>query len=170
MKIIAIMLILFSSLTLAGETKVFDLKDGIKVSILEVPFDPSSHEIENCDGSEMPCLIDGHFPYGTAFNLPRTRLKKLTLSIGSSSYNLDTTGMYNAWGKRPLEYEGKIRYLGAHCYTEKSCTLRGIFSDAAGSYVAEWKIINGQPHRTVLSSTDDIMHLFMKNIDPPYYE
>ncbi|MCP4764796.1 MAG: hypothetical protein GY875_00840 [Gammaproteobacteria bacterium] len=170
MKTTLISLLLFSTPVFADEVKVFDLKDGIKISILEVPFDPSSHRIENCDDSEIPCLIDGHFPYGTAFNMPRSHLKELTLSIGDSSYNLDTTGMYNAWGNRPLEYKGKIRYLGAHCYNEKSCTLRGIFSDAAGSYVAEWKIINGKPHRTVLSSTDDIMHLFMKNIDPPFYE
>ena len=170
MKVIAITILLLSTSVFADGVKVFVLKDGIKISILEVPFDPSSHIVENCDKSQIPCLIDGHFPYGTAFDMPRSQLEELTLSIGNASYKLDTTGMYNAWGKRPLEYKGSIRYLGAHCYNERSCTLRGVFSDAAGSYVAEWKIINGKPHRTVLSSSEDIMYLFMKNIDPPFYE
>ena len=73
MKIIAIMLLLFSSFVLAVDVKEFDLKDGIKISILEVPFDPSSRKIENCEGLEILCSIDGVFPYGMAFILRSPR-------------------------------------------------------------------------------------------------
>ena len=170
MKIILITLLVFSYSSFANEAKVFDLGNGIKVSILEEKFDPKSHKIENCENSNIPCRIDSHIPYGTAFNMPRTELKELKLTTESGTYKLDTTGMYNAWGERPLEYKGSIKYLGAYCFNPQNCTLRGIFSDAAGSYVAEWLILNGISTRTVLSSSDDIMHLFMTNIEPPRYD
>jgi hypothetical protein len=77
--------------------------------------------------------------------------------------------MYDAWGGRPLEYKGTIRYFGGKCSDQKNCQFRGIFSDGAGSFVAEWRIVGGVPTRTVLSGSDDIVHLFMKNIDPPEF-
>jgi hypothetical protein len=169
--ILSIIFVLLASNVLAdGQTKEFDLGNGITVQIEEAKFNPESHKIENCEGSNYPCLIDGVFPFGTAFSMPKTYLKSLTLSKSGKSYKLQTTGMYNAWGNRPLEFKGKIKYLGGHCYDEKNCALRGLFSDAAGSFVAEWVVINGKPFRTVLTSSDDISHLFMRNIDPPYYE
>ncbi len=159
-----------SNIAKSGEVKEFDLGNGISVQIEEVEFHPKNHKIENCGDSNIPCSIDGMAIFGTAFDMPKTYLKKLSLSIGKKTYKLNTTGMYNAWGNRPLEYKGTVKYLGAHCYDENSCALRGLFSDAAGSFVAEWLIVNGHPFRTVLTSSDDIMYLFLKNIDPPYYE
>ena len=167
----AILILCFASLQAkADDIKEFKLDSGIKVTIEEAPFDPKGHEIINCKGSEMPCLIDGGFPYGTDFSLPRSYLKKLIITYEGKSYSLDSSHMFNAWGNRPLEVKGVIRYLGGHCYDSKHCALRGLFSDAAGSYVAEWVVINGVPSRTVLTSSDDVVHLFMKNIDPPVYE
>jgi hypothetical protein len=140
------------------------------VTIEEATFNPEGHEIINCEGSDYPCTIDDIFPFGTANSFPRTYLKKLSLSIADKTYNLDTSGMYNAWGNRPLEFKGKIKYLGAHCYDKDHCSLRGLFSDAAGSFVAEWVIVNGKSTRTVITSSDDIVHLFIENIEPPHYE
>ena len=45
-----------------------------------------------------------------------------------------------------------------------------MFSDAAGSFVAEWQIVNGISTRTVLTSSNDVVHLLMEHIDPPEYE
>lgn len=169
--ICAILMLCFASLQAnADEIKEFKLNSGITVSIEEAPFNPQGHEIVNCEGSEIPCLIDGSFPYGANFSLPSTYLKKLVISFEGKSHSLDTSHMFNAWGNRPLEVKGVIRYLGGHCYDSEHCALRGLFSDAAGSYVAEWVVINGVSSRTVLTSSDDVVHLFMKNIDPPVYE
>lgn len=154
----------------ASDMQEFNLGKGITAQIEEAPFNPENHKIINCKDSNIPCTIDGVFPFGTAFDMPKTYLKSLSLTVSGKTYKLDTTGMYNAWGNRPLEYKGTIKYLGAHCYDKDNCALRGLFSDAAGSYVAEWLIVNGIATRTVISSSDDIVHLFMKNIEPPYYE
>lgn len=156
--------------TAVSEVKVYTLKGGIAVSIEEAPFDPKKHKLEDCEDPTTPCKIDGSFPFGTAFDLPETYVKEMSLMIDGERYLLDVTGMYNAWGDRPLEHEGTIRYLGAHCYDSRYCTLRGIFSDAAGSFVAEWEVIDGESLRTIITSSGDVINLFIKNIDPPYYE
>ncbi|MEJ2610144.1 MAG: hypothetical protein P8179_08655 [Candidatus Thiodiazotropha sp.] len=166
-----LMLALFSwNPICAGEEKQYDLGNGIVVNLEEAEFNPIEHKIINCEGSIIPCTIDGVFPFGIEFSIPRTYLKSLSLSIHGRTYKLNTSGMYNAWGNRPLAIKDKIKYLGAHCYDEKSCALRGIFSDAAGSFVAEWLIVNGISTRTILTSSNDIVNLFIKNIEPPYYE
>jgi hypothetical protein len=170
LKVSIFLIVFFSSTTLASDEKRYELDGGIVVTIEEAQFTPEQHDIKNCASSKIPCTIDGVFPFGTAFNIPRTYLKRLTFSIKNKTYELDTSGMYNAWGNRPLEHKGSIRYLGAHCYSDVDCKLRGIFSDAAGSYVAEWIMFGGTSQRTVLTSTNDVMHMFMKNIDPPYYD
>ena len=78
--------------------------------------------------------------------------------------------MYNAWGKRPLKYKNSnVKYMAAVCQTESWCTLRGLFSDAAGSFVAEWQIRMGKPERTIITNSNDVVSLFIKNIGPPEY-
>ena len=53
---------------------------------------------------------------------------------------------------------------------KKNCQFRGLFSDAAGSFVAEWLIVDGLAIRTVLTSNNDVVNLFKKNIDPPEFD
>jgi hypothetical protein len=78
--------------------------------------------------------------------------------------------MYDAWGSRPLEVKGVIRYFGGRCVDSQSCQFRGIFSDGAGSFVAEWIISGGLVLRTILSGSVDVIDLFIKDIDPPTFE
>jgi|GEM_PF-977045 len=158
------------SMTHANNIKKFNLNNGITLQIEEFAFHPDKHTIINCKDSNIPCLIDGLYPFGTAFNMPRTYVKRFTLIVSGKRYNLNTSGMYNAWRNRPLEYKDVVKYLEVHCYDENNCTLRGMFSDGAGIYVAEWLIINGVTLRTVISSSEDTVKLFFKNIEPPYYE
>ena len=154
----------------ADTTALFTLPSGVKVQIIEAPFDPSRFKVEGCSGTSEVCRIDGHVPFGTAFGLPRTYVKSIIISFQGHSYSLDVSDMYNAWGSRPLEYKGVIRYFGGKCFDLRNCQFRGLFSDAAASFVAEWGIINGIALRTVLTGSDDVIDLFMKNIDPPEYE
>jgi len=78
--------------------------------------------------------------------------------------------MYNTWGNWPLEVKGKIRYFGGKCFNKSNCQFRGLFSDGAGSFVAEWKIVNGVSIRTVPTDSVDVIHLFINHIDPPEFE
>lgn len=77
--------------------------------------------------------------------------------------------MYDAWGNRPLEVKGAIRYFGGRCSDVKNCEFRGIFSDGVGTFVAEWRVVDGVPIRDVLTDSSDIIDLFMHNIDPPIH-
>lgn len=143
------------------------LPSGAKVTIDEQPFDKASWKVESC-GAEMPaCLVNGHIAFGAAFQLPKTYLKKITVTVGGKVYDLDSTSMFDAWGTRPLQVKGAVRYFGGACSSPGNCRFRGLFSDGAGSFVAEWLIVEGHSTRTVLTDISDVIQLFTKEIDPP---
>jgi len=147
------------TLACAETTATFTLPSGVAVRIVEAPFKLSR---------EADCRINGRrVPWGPGVSLPKTYVKSITVSFRGRSYELDASCMYDAWGGRPLEVPGVIRYFGGKCSDVKTCQFRGVFSDASEAFVAEWSIANGVAVRTVLSSSNDIVNLFMKNIDPP---
>jgi hypothetical protein len=164
-----VQLIVWSSLSLADQTISFLLPSGVQVEIVEKPFQKSLFKITGCDG-RTTCLINGRVPFGIDVELPKTFVSKINISYRSSVYSLDSSDMYNAWGNRPLEVKEGIRYFGGKCFDAKNCQFRGLFSDAAGSFVAEWKIVDGVSIRTVLTDSNDVTGLFLKYIDPPEYE
>ena|ERR1700733_11025396 len=134
-------------------TAAFDLPSGVHVVIVEAPFAPR-HSIG--------CFI------GSA--APKTYVKRITATYHGRSWLLDSSCMFDAWGERPLQIEGVIRYFGGKCDDDGSCAFRGLFSDGAESFVAEWYISDGIAKRTVFSGSVDLKSLFMKNIDPPTYD
>ncbi|HET8711859.1 MAG TPA: hypothetical protein VFM32_10805, partial [Spongiibacteraceae bacterium] len=154
----------------ANGGRAFTLPSGVKVEIIEVPFNAKLFKISGCKNTDSACLINGKIPWGVAFGLPATYIKSLVISYNNQSYELDVSNMYNAWGARPLEVSGGPRYFGGKCFDTKNCQFRGLFSDAAGSFVAEWRIVNGIPMRTVLTDSNDVVNLFTQNIDPPEFE
>jgi hypothetical protein len=162
--------LLCHTVALADTTATFTLPSGVIVRIIEVPFEPSRFKIRGCTDQNSTCLINGRVPAGVAFGLPKTYVKSITVAFNGRSYSLDASGMYNAWGGRPLEVPGGVRYFGGKCFDPKNCQFRGLFSDAAGSFVAEWRVVNGIPIRTVLTDSNDVVTLFMEHIDPPEFE
>jgi hypothetical protein len=161
-------LVVWGSSALGQSAASFTLPSGVAVRIVEGPFSPSEFKVQGCS-DQGNCRINGRVPYGVAFGLPKTYVKSITVSFKDQTYSLDASQMYNAWGSRPLEHKGIIRYFGGKCFDAKNCSFRGLFSDAGGSFVAEWRIANGESMRTVLTESNDVVHLFMKNIDPPEY-
>ncbi len=156
--------------TVADTSAVFTLPSGVRVEIVEANFQKTLFSISGCSERGDVCRINGHVPFGADFGLPKTYVKNITVLFQGQSYSLDVSDMYNAWGARPLEYKGKIRYFGGKCFDTKNCQFRGLFSDAAGSFVAEWRVVSGLPTRTVLTSSNDVMNLFIKHIDPPEFD
>ena len=154
----------------AGGAARFTLPSGVSVEIVEAPFDASVFEIKGCSEKAPACLINGQVPFGTAYGLPKTYVKSITATFNGKSHSLDVSSMYDAWGARPLEHPGAVRYFGGKCFDSRNCQFRGLFSDAAGSFVAEWRVVNGTSVRTVLTSSDDVVSLFLKHIDPPEYD
>jgi hypothetical protein len=148
----------------------FTLPSGVAVEIDERTFVKSQFKVEGCNGQEPICLINGNIPFGVDFDLPKTYVKNIKVSFQGKTYSLSSVGMYNAWGTRPLEIRGAVRHFGGKCFDSKNCQFRGLFSDAAGSFVAEWRVVNGVSARTVLTNSNDVVNLFIKHIDPPEFE
>lgn len=170
-KHVAVLLsLLFPSSVLADKTSTFALPSNVGVTIVESAFQEAKFDVEGCSTKSPMCRINGRIPYGVALGLPKTYVKSITISFQGASYALDVTDMYNAWGNRPLEYPGAVRYFGGRCFDKKNCQFRGLFSDAAGSFVGEWLIVDGVTIRAVLTSSNDVVSLFMKNIDPPEFD
>jgi hypothetical protein len=166
----ALTLLLLQAAGSVAEGVVFTLPTGVKVSILEAPFKPTEWRVDGCSPEAKACRINGRLPFGAAFGMPRTYVKRITVEYQGRAHALDATDMYNAWGSRPLEVKGAVRYFGGKCFDAHNCQFRGLFSDAAGSFVAEWRIVNDQATRTVLTDSNDVVHLFIANIDPPEYQ
>lgn len=165
-----LMLCGLSNTTHAESSVTFTLPSGASIRIVEDAFANARFKTEGCDGRQPKCLINGHVPFGTDFDLPKTYVKRIEARFRGTTYLLNSTDMYNAWGSRPLQYFGAVRYFGGKCTSTKDCQFRGLFSDGAGTFVAEWRIVEGKAIRTVLTDTNDIVHLFMEHIDPPEYE
>jgi len=166
---IALICAMASAFARADTEAMFTLPSGVSVKITEATFQKKLFKVSGCAEGSTICRINGHTPFGSAFEMPKTYVKSITISYQGQLYSLDALDMYDAWGNRPLEYKGIIRYFGGKCSDTKNCRFRGSFSDAAGSFVAEWQIVNGLSSRTVLTDSDDIGELFMQHIDPPEY-
>ena len=162
-------IILLVSCSVFGEEKSYDLGNSLSIHIEEKAFVIDEWEIKYCPNSKVVCLINGSSPYGVDGTTPKTYLSKLTAIINGKKFVLDSSNMFNAWGTRPLEYPGAVKYFAGICQSKNWCTLRGLFSDAAGSFVAEWQIRQGIPERTIITTSKDVVSLFIKNIEPPVY-
>lgn len=169
--ILAVSSVLVSVNAPADTDAVFTLPSGVQVRIVEANFQKALFRISGCGDKDQVCRINGRLPTGVAFGLPKTYVKSITISYQGQSYPLDVSDMYNAWGARPLENnKAKIRYFGGKCFDAKNCQLRGLFSDGGGTFVAEWRIVDGLSIRTVLTGSNDVVNLFMQHIDPPEFD
>jgi hypothetical protein len=168
MKLVSLVVFILIPIGAWADTQAdFKLPSGVNVTIVEGAFDAKQFQIDGCSDKDNKCTINGRIPAGVAFGLPSTFVKSIVVSSNGKKYLLDSSGMYNAWGGRPLKVKGVVRYFGGKCIDALNCRFRGLFSDAAGTYVAEWSIVGGVSTRTVLTDSDDIVGLFMKHIDPP---
>jgi hypothetical protein len=127
-----------------------DLGDGILLQMTVAPFDAKKHKIKKCqilDWSGV-CLIDSKPVFGTDWELPKNQLIKATLKVGVNSVNLDVSCMYNPWFGKP---DPQAFTLGK---AEGGYLIKGSFSDGAGSYEAEWLIIQNSSVRTRLANKE----------------
>lgn len=163
-------LLVLPAAAFADTTSTLTLPSGVEVEITEAPFIRKLFRISGCTENGTHCVINGHVPFGVTGRLPKTYVKRISISYKGRSYTLDARDMYDAWGGRPLEVKGVIRYFGGKCFEQRNCRLRGIFSDASGTFVAEWDVVDGKSMRSLLTGDDDIVALFKEKIDPPEYD
>ncbi len=112
-----------------------------------VPFEPKKHKITKCqiiDWSGV-CLIDGKPVFGADWGLPRNQLVQAELRIGPKTIYLDVSCMYNV---APTPQDFTLEKV------EGGYLIRGHFSDGAGSYEAEWFVIENSSVRTRLANKE----------------
>jgi hypothetical protein len=134
------------SKSIKSDPYTISLGEGISLQMTVVTFNASKHKIKKCqilDWSGI-CLIDEKPVFGTDWELPINQLVKATVKIGSNTINLDVSCMYNPWIGKPDPQAFKIEKV------EGGYLVRGSFSDGAGSYKAEWFIIQDRSVRTKL--------------------
>ena len=166
---IPILFCVLSSCAVSQENiTTYSFDSGVSVTLTETVY--SKSQLVECEKNNSTCRTNGDVVFGSVNQKPTSYLKQIYINIDDKIYDLDTSYMYNAWAGKPKEVEGVIQYLYASCFDKNNCIVRGLFSDAAGSYIGEWKITNTQPYRTVLTSSNDLVKVFIKDINPPKYE
>jgi hypothetical protein len=129
---------------------IIKLKDNIILEMTAPPFDAAKHRITECEvmGSKVVCLIDDKPVFGADWTLPKSELVQATVRIGYRVVALDVSCMFNPWFDKPdaKDFTAESVYGGY--------LVRGNFSDAAGTYKAEWLIVESSSVRTQLVETE----------------
>jgi len=131
-----------------------DLDNGITLVGTIEKFDQSKHEYDTCDsglGWKYICLIDGKIWYGSdaGMELPRNQLKSLTIKIDGHEIELETSGMFNvSFGNYFRDKQFLLKKNG------EDYILEGMFSDGAGAYIVQWKIVKGKSERIKISNNE----------------
>jgi len=149
--VLVIILIFTALLAFAGESKSISntytilLGESMSLHMTVAPFKPEKHKITKCQIIDWTgiCLIDGKPVFGTDWGLPRNQLVQADLKIGSKTVNLDVSCMYNV---TPTPQDFTLEKV------EGGYLIRGRFSDGAGSYEAEWFVIQNSSVRTRLAN------------------
>ncbi len=76
------------------------------------------------------------------WNYPEINLKNLTITIGGHEIELETSGMFNvSFGNYFRDNQFFLKKNGEDYF------LEGMFSDGAGAYMVQWKIVKGKSER-----------------------
>lgn len=139
-----------NSKSIKADSYTIPLGDGISLQMTVASFDAKKHRIKKCqilDWSGV-CLIDGKPVFGTDWELPKNQLIKASIKIGSQTINLDASCMFNPFFGNPDRQNFTIKTV------EGGYLVRGSFSDGAGTYEAEWLIIDNSSIRTKLQNKE----------------
>jgi hypothetical protein len=132
------------------ESFIVPLGKGISLSLTASRFEPNAHKITKCKilNWQGICLIDGKPAFGTDWGVPKKQLTRAVLKIADVAINLDVSCMFDPWLGPPQPENFVFEEV------EGGYLLRGSFSDGAGSYEAEWLIINNASVRTRIGKTE----------------
>jgi hypothetical protein len=135
-----------NSKSIKSDSYTIPLKDGISLQMTVASFDAKKHKIKKCqilDWSGV-CLIDDKPVFGADWEIPINQLIKATVKIGANTIALDISCMFNPFMGKPERQNFTMEQV------EGGYLIHGSFSDGAGSYEAEWFIIQNRSIRTKL--------------------
>lgn len=119
-------------------------------------FNPKIHNIESKENFVIS--IDNCPLFGSDGEIPKYKLVKAILKIDNKTYNLQVDNMYNPWIGENLNDEFfKIIHDGRNYHI-----LKGLFSDGAGSYAAEWLIEWNSSIRDIITKDEIIIESYFQ--------
>lgn len=142
-------------------------------------FDPKKHTIHKGDGG---WLIDGGLVFGTDHSMPANKLWEAHFVVGNRKISLDTSFMYNValsitattcvpadCSREPMEkdiprppwHPGKVANISLKTHIEgEAYDINADFSDGAGHYQVQWKILGAASVRTLLIQSEEGSGIF----------
>ena len=154
-------IILFFTIFVLTSQKSFSIKKectinlskNIKLHLYASTFDSTQHSITRCKVINWWAisLINGKQVFGTDWEMPKMQLDSAKAEINGKVIDLDVSCMYNPWF-------GEIQKDFFSCKEcEGGILIQGLFSDGAGTYVAQWKIVSNSSIRTIISNDEKII-------------
>lgn len=124
------------------------LNDTISISYKISFFDASEHSVERCEIENWTgiCLIDNQQVFGTDWEMPCAKFDYLTLVVNNQEIALNTSSLYNPNNCELLLRKDQFQIVP----NEGGYLLLGSFSDGAGFYSVEWKIVKSNSIRTCI--------------------
>lgn len=153
-----LLLFLISPFFCFGQTNktIIVLNQKCQLELERSIFDKTKHQFEYANKNIL-IAIDKIPLFGSDGEMPKYVLSNAILKIGNKTYKLQIDNMYNPWfGNSANERFFKIESHG------NQSVLKGIFSDGAGTYGAEWIIWGDSSIRTILTQNEDILFNFFK--------
>jgi len=114
-------------------------------------FDPKAHSI-----SPDKSKIDGKGFFGGDYSIPKYKLSEAYVIQDGHKISLNVEGMYNPWFKDTSYVQKTFRFTE----TNKGIEIFGVFSDAAGSYAAEWIISEKTAKRLQIGIEDEFLYKY----------
>ena len=136
-----------------GQEFRIPLGERLVLHLTEAPFDSAAHTIalSGSHASGYVYAIDGNPFFGSDGETPRTTLTSANLEVNGQQVPLDVRGMFNPMlQRRGPDYFQVEPYFGGWI-------VRGLFSDGAGSYMAEWIAFEGGSLRTIVTNNDVVI-------------
>ena len=136
-----------------GDNVTVSLSKNVALKMRSKPFIQKNHKIATCNILDHMgiCLVDGKPVFGTDWETPKSQLIGAMVVInGEMPVKLDVSCMYNPWAGQPQKKNFAVTTV------EGGLVVHGEFSDDAGSYVAEWVIVDGSSVRTKLEKDVDL--------------
>ena len=158
MKYYPLILLFFYSFLSHGQVNSANIKiDSITtLQLVREKFDTKINKLDIKNGFVLG--INDCPLFGSDGEIPKDRLIKATLKIKDKSYNLQVDNMYNPWIGDNLNVDFfKIIHSG-----ENHHLLKGVFSDGAGTYAAQWLIEWNSSIRDIITKDELIIESYFQ--------
>jgi hypothetical protein len=152
--LLLISLTLDSSRSAAAESDrtSFELTKGVTLTVRASRFIPSKHSIRKVRGH---VIIDGHQVEGVDGTIPTTQLEEAYLTIRGRKIALDTSCLYNP-GTPPSKESFTAKWWDDEPQKDREVlTITGRFSDGAGGYKVQWRIVDDTSLRISIGSGEE---------------